>query len=74
MKEKFGGLRFYTDGHDQVVEGMINMAQYICDNTCQQCGSEQDLGVTSGWVSIMCRTCVIGHGDRAMNTWTPLTK
>ena len=74
MKEKFGGLRFYTNGHDQVVEGMINMAQYICDNTCQQCGSEQDLGVTSGWVSVMCRTCVIGHGDRAMNTWTPLTK
>lgn len=69
MKEKFGGLRFYTNGHDDIVEGMITMAEYICDNTCQDCGSEQDLGVTSGWVSILCRNCVIGHGDRAMNAW-----
>jgi hypothetical protein len=74
MKEKFGGLRFYTNGHDNVIEGMINMAEYICDNTCQQCRSEQDLGVTSGWITVLCRTCVIEHGDRAMNAWTPLTK
>lgn len=74
MKEKFGGLRFYTNGHDNVIEGMINMAEYICDNTCQQCGLEEDLGVTSGWITVLCRTCVIGHGDRAMNAWTPLTK
>jgi len=27
LKEKYGGLRFYTNGHDEVVEGMINMAE-----------------------------------------------
>lgn len=73
MKEKFGELRFYTDGHDDHIEAMINMAEYLCSNTCQQCGSEQDLGVTSRWVSVLCRTCVIGHGDQAMNAWTPKT-
>ena len=70
MKEKFGGLRFYTNGHDNVVEGMITMAEYICDHTCDQCGSEEDLGTTSGWITIKCRNCVIGHGDIAMSNWT----
>ncbi len=74
MKEKFGGLRFYTDGHDEVVEGMIKMAEHLCDYTCQDCGSEEDLGITSGWITVLCRKCVIGHGDRAMNAWTPKTK
>lgn len=73
MKEKFGGLRFYTNGHDQVVEGMISMAEHMCYNTCDECGSEEDLGVTSGWVSVKCRKCIISHGDRAMNAWTPKT-
>ena len=70
MKEKFGGLRFYTDGHDEVVEGMIKMAEHLCDYTCQDCGSEEDLGITSGWISILCRNCAIANGDRAMANWT----
>lgn len=70
MKEKFGGLRFYTDGHDEVIEGIIKMAEYLCDETCQDCGSEEDLGTTSGWISILCRTCAIANGDRAMANWT----
>jgi hypothetical protein len=71
IKEKFGGLRFYTNGHDDVIEGMITMAEYLCDRTCQDCGSEEDLGLTKGWVSVICRTCVIAHGDRAMASWEP---
>ena len=71
MKEKFGGLRFYTDGHDEVVEGMIKMAESMCDDKCQDCGSEEDLGMTSGWITVLCRNCVIAHGDRAMGVWKP---
>jgi hypothetical protein len=71
MKEKFGGLRFYTDGHDEVVDGMIKMAEYWCDHTCQDCSSEEDLGLTSGWISVLCRNCAIANGDRTMNAWTP---
>jgi hypothetical protein len=74
MKEKFGRLCFYTNGHDDVIEGMITMAEYLCDNTCDECGSEEDLGVTSGWINVKCRKCVIGHGDRAMNSWKPKTQ
>lgn len=74
MKEKFGGLRFYTNGHDDVIEGMITMAEYMSDNTCEECGSEEDLGLTSGWITVKCRNCIIGHGDRAMASWTPKKK
>ena len=27
IKEKFGGLRFYTNSHDSTIEGMIRMAE-----------------------------------------------
>jgi hypothetical protein len=74
MKEKFGGLRFYTNGHDDIVEGMISMAEYICENTCQDCGSEEDLGITQGWISVLCRQCVIANGDIAMSNWESTNK
>ena len=74
MKEKFGGLRFYADNHDEIIEGMIEMAEYMCDNTCQDCGSQEDLGMTTGWLSVLCRTCVIANGDRAMIGWKPKSK
>ena len=57
MKEKFGGLRFYTNGEDEFVAGMIRMAAYMCDNTCEGCGTTEDLGVTRGWISVRCKSC-----------------
>ena len=72
MKEKFGGLRFYTNGHNDEVEGMIRMAEYMCDNTCQDCGSTEDIGTTKGWISTLCRSCAIANGDRAIGSWQPL--
>jgi hypothetical protein len=73
MKEKFGALRFYADNTDDIIEGMIDMAEYMCDSTCQDCGSENDLGLTSGWISVLCRSCAIANGDRAMANWKSKT-
>lgn len=72
MKEKFGGLRFYTNGNDDYVDGMIEMAEFIAHHTCQDCGSQKDLGRTKGWISTLCRNCAIANGDRAMNSWQSL--
>lgn len=72
MKEKYGGLRFYYEGGDDLMEGMVVMAEYLCSNTCQDCGSEQDIGRTAGWITTLCRSCAIAHGDRAISTWSPL--
>ena len=57
MKEKFGGLRFYTNQADDTVEGMISMTEHMCNNTCQMCGSHENLGVTAGCVSVLCVNC-----------------
>ena len=67
MKEKFGGLRFYTNGNDDIVEGMISMAEYLCDHTCQDCGSEENIGRTGGWITTLCQKCA---GDNY--NWKPL--
>ena len=74
MKEKFGGLRFYTDGNDEYVDGMIFMAEHMAYNTCQDCSSQEDIGRTQGWITTLCRNCAIGNGDRAMNSWEPINK
>jgi hypothetical protein len=39
VKEKFGTLRFYYDGGDAVVDGMVRMAEALSAVTCEQCGS-----------------------------------
>jgi len=72
MKEKYGCLRFYAYGGDDHTEGMIYMAEHLCDNTCQDCGSTNDIGRTKGWITTLCRTCAIANGDRAMANWEPL--
>jgi len=68
MKEKFGGLRFYCKNESEIIEGMIGYAEYLSENTCQSCGSRKDLGITSGWISVLCNDC---KGDRK---WKPLNQ
>lgn len=70
MKEKFGGLRFYTDGHDDIVDGMIQYAEYLCDNTCEVCGSRENLGNTTGWITVCCESCY-SSGKSARGEWKP---
>ena len=57
MKEKFGTLRFYTDSGDDVIEGMIRLAEFMSYHTCQQCGSLDEIGRTQGWIYTMCKLC-----------------
>ena len=64
MKEKFGGLRFYVDGGDDHTDGMIYMAECLCDKTCQECGSEKNIGHTKGWIATLCQEC-----GRKENNW-----
>lgn len=53
VKEKFGGLRFYVDGGDDVVHGMIRMAESWAAVTCEKCGNP---GTTrgGGWIRTLC--------------------
>ena len=55
VKEKFGTLRFYYTGGDDVIDGMVRMAESITAVTCEECGNigEQRGG---GWIRTLCQT------------------
>lgn len=56
VKEKFGGLRFYTNGYDEEVGGMIHMAEQWAVRTCEQCG-EPGKQRGHGWIYTLCDKC-----------------
>jgi hypothetical protein len=60
VKEKYGGLRFYTNGvAASEVEGWIVEAEEECHATCEWCGGREDMGTTQGYISRVCRGCAV---------------
>lgn len=53
VKEKFGGLRFYYQGGDDEVSGMVRMAESWAAQTCEQCGDRGTMR-HGGWVRTLC--------------------
>ena len=53
IKEKFGGLRFYYQGGDDTISGMVRMAEAWASTSCETCG---DKGTQrgGGWVRTLC--------------------
>lgn len=58
VKEKYGGLRFYTNGEDEKQHGLICFAEHLSEHTCEQCGSMDNVTQTTGWVVTMCPPCL----------------
>ena len=54
VKEKFGGLRFYYDGGDEFIHGLVQMAELMADRTCEVCGDKGKLYQT-GWHRTLCK-------------------
>ena len=59
IKEKFGGLRIYTNFHTDELYDMINHAENESYHVCEICGSREDIGQTQGWITTICRSCII---------------
>lgn len=53
VKEKFGTLRFYTYGGDDVVFSMINFAESMSSVTCEACGAPGKRR-GNGWIYTSC--------------------
>jgi hypothetical protein len=53
IKEKFGGLRFYYDGGDEYVSGLVVMAETWADSTCEVCGAPGTRR-GGGWIKTLC--------------------
>ena len=53
IKEKFGGLRFYYDGGDERIRGMVQMAEVWADASCEECGAPGKRR-DGGWIKTLC--------------------
>ena len=57
VKEKFGGLRFYTNFVDKTLDEMIRKAESESYLVCEKCGSRENIGYTEGWIKTCCLNC-----------------
>ena len=55
VKEKYGTLRFYYDGGDERISGMVTLAEAMSAVTCERCGAPGE-SRHSGWVQTLCET------------------
>lgn len=53
VKEKFGTLRFYYDGGDDMIRGMVYMAESMSAVTCEKCGNKGKIR-EGGWIRTLC--------------------
>lgn len=63
IKEKFGGLRFYYEGGDDIVDGMVRMAEAWAGRTCETCGNKGTRR-SGGWVRTLCDTHEAEHQSK----------
>ncbi len=57
VKEKYGGLCFYYNGGDDVIRGMVRLAEHMSYSVCEFCGSVEEVGHTKGWIYTICKKC-----------------
>ena len=61
VKEKFGGLRFYTYGHSETYRALICLAEAKSYETCEECGEPGELGTPGGnrhgYYKTLCKGC-----------------
>jgi hypothetical protein len=53
IKEKFGGLRFYYDGGDEYISGLVSMAESWAAGSCETCGTPGERR-SGGWIRTLC--------------------
>lgn len=62
VKEKFGTLRFYYNGGDDVVSGIERMAESMSAVTCETCGAPGK-SRSGGWIQTLCDTHAEGREE-----------
>lgn len=58
IKQKFSALRFYYNGGDDYIAGLIQMAESISGTVCEVCGEKATIR-TKGWMTNLCNSCHI---------------
>ena len=62
IKEKFGGLRFYYQGGDDHISGMVSMAEVWAGRSCEKCGNVGERR-SGGWIRTLCDKHEQEHKD-----------
>jgi len=58
VKEKLGGLRFYTNCSTDTIEGYISFAVSLSYYICEKCGKmDRTVTQTRGWIITLCECC-----------------
>ena len=71
IKEKFGRLEFYYNGGDDMISGMVWLASHMSYETCEFCGSTENIGRTQGWISVICKNCYGKDTKIGYKKWIP---
>lgn len=68
IKDKYATLRVYGSFSD-IVQGIITDAENRCENTCEYCGSNNNVTdiVVKGWVTNLCEECRIVVKNKKKN-------
>ena len=53
IKEKFGTLRFYYSGGNDMIAGMVSMAELMSGHLCETCG-DKGARRSGGWIRTLC--------------------
>jgi hypothetical protein len=53
VKEKFGTLRFYYDGGDEYIRGLVSLAESMSGVICEECGAPGQQR-KDGWIRTLC--------------------
>ena len=71
VKEKYGGLRFYTNYSDSYIDGAISLAESLSLKTCETCGGQGAVIQRQGFLQIQttCPRCQ-GKGTMISNPCT----
>ena len=57
IKEKYGLLRIYYQGGNDMVADIINRAEQESAITCEECGSKEKVKQSKGWIYTECKLC-----------------
>lgn len=57
VKEKFGTLRFYHNGGDEVTDAYVSMVELMSGKTCEDCGMPGKTISKNGWLRTQCSSC-----------------
>lgn len=77
IKEKFGGLRFYTDNEPEDFRELVKTAEEESYKTCEICGTKENVGHTLGWIQTICKDCLYtqvndSHCTISEKKWRPI--